>query len=405
MVNKSKKHILVALVCCGLAASSIGISINSSGVFYTPVSDSLNILRGSFSMHMTIFSLVTAISAFFIPKLMEKFSYKLILTISVIAAVLATGAMALAKSIPMFYLLGAIRGLATSFFSIVPLTLIINQWFEKNHGLVTSIVFGFSGLAGSICSPILSHFIETFGWQTGYLIKAGVILCLCLPAIIYPFHLDPRDDGYLPYGYVEKNITQTKTTLNFRFITIAFICFFIFSLFCSCITSFTQHFPGYGKSLGYSSSLSALLLSAGMIGNVVFKLVIGALSDWLGAMKATVMMIFAVMIGIVLLIIGNSNIYLLLIGAFLFGSSYALGAVSLPLLTKYFFQVENYAKAFPSVSFASNLGAAVSLSMVGYIYDFFGSYVYGFIIAFIMISVGIVLLAVTNHQQKSAKKM
>ena len=57
---ENKKHWIVLAVCCGLAASSIGVSINSSGVFYTPVSESLGIMRGTFSMHMTIFSLVTA---------------------------------------------------------------------------------------------------------------------------------------------------------------------------------------------------------------------------------------------------------------------------------------------------------------------------------------------------------
>ena len=36
-----KKHWSVLICCCGLAAASIGISINSSGVFYTPVSKSL----------------------------------------------------------------------------------------------------------------------------------------------------------------------------------------------------------------------------------------------------------------------------------------------------------------------------------------------------------------------------
>lgn len=395
MEDRSQKHYGVVGVCCGLAASSIGISINSSGVFYTAVSESLNIMRGSFSMHMTIFSLVTAISAFFIPKLMEKISYKLILSVSVIIAVLSTAAMSLATTIPMFYLLGALRGLSTSFFSIVPLTLIINQWFEKNHGLATSIVFGFSGIAGSLCSPVLSYFIENFGWQSGYLIKAGIILCLCLPAILYPFHINPREDGYLPYGYVEKTESERKSIPDFHFLTIAFISFFVFSLFCSCITSFTQHFPGYGESLGYSVSTSALLLSAGMIGNVVSKLIIGALSDWLGAMKATMMMLFVIMVGIVLLIFGN-NFILLIIGAFLFGSSYAIGAVSLPLLTKYFFQVDHYAKVFPSISFASNLGAAISLSMVGYIYDFFGSYLYGFVIAFIMVFIGVLLLVITQ---------
>ena len=135
-----------------------------------------------------------------------------------------------------------------------------------------------------------------------------------------------------------------------------------------------------------------------MVGNVVSKLIIGVLSDWFGAVRATMIMIFAIIIGIVLLIAG-SNIYLLMIGAFLFGSSYAIGAVSLPLLTKYFFKVENYAKAFPSISFASNLGAAISLSMVGYIYDFFGSYLYGFIIALIMIVICVGLLLVTNFKR------
>ena len=75
-MNKNNiKPWLVLVVCCGLAASSIGISINSSGVFYTPVSEDLGIMRGTFSMHMTIFSIVTAMSALIVPKIMNKFSY------------------------------------------------------------------------------------------------------------------------------------------------------------------------------------------------------------------------------------------------------------------------------------------------------------------------------------------
>lgn len=61
----------------------------------------------------------------------------------------------------------------------------------------------------------------------------------------------------------------------------------------------------------------------------------------------------------------GKSMVLLIIGAFMFGSCYSLGAVAVPLLTKYFFKTENYAKAFPTISFASNVGAAISLSMVG----------------------------------------
>ena len=63
--------------------------------------------------------------------------------------------------------------------------------------------------------------------------------------------------------------------------------------------------------------------------------------------KATLMMIGVNILGIILLMIGKSMV-LLIIGAFMFGSCYSLGAVAVPLLTKYFFKTENYAKAFPS---------------------------------------------------------
>lgn len=401
MENKSQKHWIVLALCCGLAAASIGVSINSSGVFYTPVSESLNMMRGTFSMHMTIFSLVTAFSAFLVPKLMKHVSYTAILTISVIVAVISTGLMALGKNAMIFYILAAIRGMSTAMFSIVPLTMIVNGWFEEKHGLATSIVFGFSGLAGSICSPILSSCIEAYGWQMGYIIKAGILLVLCLPAVLYPFHVESRDDGYLPYGYVEKTThQQMNETKPFHFITIAFIGFFIFGLLCSCITSVTQHLPGFAESIGMSSVVGASLLSAGMIGNIVSKLVIGGLSDRMGAVKATIVMMIVNGLGIVFLLMGQSE-YLLIVGSFFFGSSYGIGAVALPLLTKHYFGVKYYDKAFPSISFASNLGAAISLSMVGYIYDFLGSYTYAFMIALLMIVMaGVLLIITTKYSNK-----
>lgn len=321
----------------------------------------------------------------FVPKIYQKFSFKKILTFSVIIAVVSTAAMALGKNAITFYVLGAIRGMSTSLFSIVPITMIINGWFEKKHGLATSIALGFSGLGGTLCSPVLSSVISSFNWQMGYLLKVVILLLLCLPAVLYPFSMNAKDEGLLPYGYQEKQeTTQNQATSSFHFMSISFISFFIFGMLTSCITSVTQHLPGYGESLGFPLTSCAILLSSGMMGNIVSKLVIGSLSDHFGEMKATLMMITVNILGIVLLIIGRS-MTLLIVGAFLFGSCYSLGAVAVPLLTKYFFKTENYAKAFPTISFASNVGAAISLSMVGYIYDFFGSYIYAFIIALAMI--------------------
>lgn len=382
MKKNTLKPWYVLIVCCGLAASSIGISINSSGVFYTAVSESLGILRGTFAMHMTIFSLLTAISSVIVPKLMNKFNYKLILIIGVSIAVITTAIMAYCKNIYIFYILGAIRGFSTGLFSIVPLTIIINGWFKKYHGLATSIVFGFSGLSGAICSPILSKCIDLLGWSSGYIIKSAIILMLCLPAIIYPFEISAKAEGALPLGGYENEDINKKNykSKDFYFMTFIFIFFCIFAFINTTITGITQHLPGYAESIGYSTTLGSLLLSAGMFGNVVSKLIIGVMSDKFGSVKASITMVLTNIIGIVLLLISSSKL-ILLVGAFLFGSIYSVGAVGLPLLTKYLFGTDNYSKSFPIISFVSNLGAAFSLSLVGYIYDFTNSYSYSFILA------------------------
>lgn len=401
MKKNQKKPWIVLAVCCGLAASSIGISINSSGVFYTPVSESLNMMRGTFAMHMTIFSFVTALSAFVVPVFMRKFSYKLILVVSVAIAVIATAFMGFVDTAFMFNILGGIRGFATGMFSIVPLTMIINEWFHKKHGFATSFVFGFSGLAGSICSPILSQCIEIFGWQMSYIIKALIILVLCLPAILYPFTVHPQDEGILPYGFDEKTLERFQSKVSvFRFLTVGFIGFFILALMNTMITGITQHLPGFAESIGYTSTVGATLLSAGMVGNIISKLLIGIMSDRFGPMKATITMMSMNMLGIISLIF-SPHVFGLYIGAFLFGSIYSVGAVGLPLLCKYFFGLENYNKVFPSISFASNLGAAVALSIVGYIYDFMGSYIFAFILGLgINILCFILLMIVMRYQHK-----
>ena len=90
-----------------------------------------------------------------------------------------------------------------------------------------------------------------------------------------------------------------------------------------------------------------------------------------------------------MIIVSKSSIGLL-IGSFLFGSIYSVGAVGIPLLTKHFFGMDNYSKVFPIISFASNFGAAFALSLVGYIYDFTDSYSYAFILG---IAINIICLA------------
>lgn len=406
--NRSIKHLIVLIVCCGLAASSIGVCVNSAGVFYTPVSESLGIMRGTFSMHGTISLLATAVISLFVPAIMKKYSYKVILIFSVLVAGGSTILMAFSKGVLGFYILGAIRGVSSGLFAIVPITMIINKWFYKNHGLATSIVLSFSGIAGAVCSPIFTKCIQSFGWEIAYIIMGIGIIVLCIPAVIYPFSIDPEEIGLLAYGYNEKESKRTndvvKNNNNFNFFTVSFVCFFVFAILHTAIAGITQHLPGVAETLNYSATIGAMMLSAGMVGNILSKLVIGFISDKLSPVKATIIMIAINIISIVILLLAPSST-VLLIGSFLFGSVYSVGAVGFALLTKHFFGVENYSTVYPIISFATNFGGAFALSLVGYIYDFTGSYVYAFIIALTINVANLILLYIVVKSYLVAKKL
>lgn len=390
MKNKSEKHWIVLAVCCGLSIAAIGLGVNVVGVFLTPVSESLGVMRGTFAVHTTISLLMAAIMSLLIPIIIRKFPFKIVLIISVIIASVSTIAMGFSNNVLMFYVLGALRGTSSALFSIVPLTMIINQWFEKKHGLATSIVLGISGLAGALFSPIFANLIVSHGWETAYIIKGVVFLLMCLPAIIYPFSMNPQHDGLLPYGHVGNEMqkhednegkSQEKKP-DFNYFQATFLCFIIFSTLIAMKTTIALHFPGFAEAIGHQVTTGAMLVSAVMMGNVCFKLIIGVTADYFGAIKASIMMIAVNVLGIIVLLTASSPVFLA-IGAFLFGALFSVGSAGVALLTKHFFGLKNYAKTYPLIALVGQGGAAVGVALVGYIYDIAGSFTGTFIIALI----------------------
>ncbi len=67
-------------------AGTLGLVANTIGVYYTPVSENLNILRGTFAMNATIALLATGVASLFVPRMLEKFGWKKTITLGAILA-------------------------------------------------------------------------------------------------------------------------------------------------------------------------------------------------------------------------------------------------------------------------------------------------------------------------------
>lgn len=400
------KHWLVLAVSCGMSASAIGLPMNVIGVFYTPVSQDLNIYRGTFAMNATLSSIALAIISLFFAPLLYRFGWKKIIISGVTLASLSTIGMAFTTRISLFYVLGTLRGLGAGLYAMVPLSLIINNWFDKKRGFAMSLSFGFSGIAGALFSPIFTSLIDSLGWENSFIIMGLVMIVLALPAILYPYSLDPKDEGLLPYGYddsVDANETLIKKPnwVNFSYTNIAFILIFVIAFTHTSITGISQHFPGFAESNALSAQVGGIMLSAVMVGNITFKLIFGALSDRIGVINSSVVMLILNTVSIIMLL-SLTHTSLLIFSAFLFGTIFCIPAVALPLLTTEFFGKELYVKIYPVLSLAAGIGAALSMTLVGYAYDFTGSYALAFTLALIFHAFNIPLLFIA--QKHSLKR-
>lgn len=377
-MTKSKKHALIVIIACALASASVGLNINLTGLYIQPVSQGIGVTTGAFSLHSTFISIGIAVGSITVSSVLKKVDFRLVVLVASIVAAAMTFLMSLSTQVWMFSVLGFIRGFSSAFFGFVGLQLLINNWFIAKHGIVTSLVFSFGGVAGAILSPIISGLMETRGWQTGYIVQAFLYLIFALPALFIPFKPAPQQEGLEPYQ--DDKQVQTVQAGDFKsevkpfsFKTNTFALVIVMSILATALTGMVQHLPGVATDFGFTTAVGAMMISAAMIGNIAFKLLIGFLNDFKGTIFANMVMVISVAIGFVLIMLGANQIFMLG-GSFMFGSIYGLTAVGMALFIKHLYPIEHFSKVFPIVNFTQNIGAAFAISIYGFSYDLSGGY-------------------------------
>ena len=379
------RHIMVLIAMCGLAAASIGVTVNTAGVFYAPIAEDLGVGRGSVAMSVTILSITASIVAMTIPKLMKESNLKLLIITAVALLCGATLAHSVCNALWQIYALSIIRGIGDGMINFVLITTILNYWFYAKHGLITSIVMAFSGVPGVILSPIYSGTIASSGWRAGYVVVAISTLAFCLPAILFPISIRPEKAGLKPYGYeeFEKMRAEGKTfaiesgSPVFNWFNPKFMLAVVFTIMASTIAAVPQHFPGYATSIGYGAEVGALMLSVSMAFNIGAKLLFGVLSDKLGSYKAVMTMAIVNTLSILLLIFFVQQ-FALYVGAGMYAFVFAIGAVGIAMITGYLFGMDHYGTVYPVLSFVGGVANAIGGTLVGSLYDMTGSYAVNF---------------------------
>lgn len=361
MKNKSQLSVLV--VCCCIIAASIGMLTNSAGVFFTPIAEDLGVGKGAVSMSLTLANIAYAFGGLMTVKVIHENNFKKMVFLFGIVYAISTALLSIAQSVFLLYVFSLIRGVSTGIAGMVLVTILINNHYKEGVGFATSIALGFSGIAGALLSLVFSWMIGIAGWRLTYVVEGILAFFLYLPCIVEPVSLNNR----IKEDAVESKDTTASTTGVVPLPIFVLVCAYTFLV--ASVTALPQHFP----SLASTAAVGSLMVSVTMVMNTAGKIILGAISDKIGAEKALEGYGVLVVIGLLVLVSFKSHPIFSIVGAVLVGLVYAMAAVGPVLLSQNLFR-ESYNAYYPKVSLVGTISNALFTTAVGFVYDIANSY-------------------------------
>lgn len=387
---------LVFIACCIICFSSVTLSFNTMGIFYTPAGQDLGIETGTFGTYMSVQYLAMAVSMVFGGKILSRFNARWVLTgcCSMVSAGILL--MSTYDYIWQFYCSGALIGCANSILLYLMVPTMIDRWFKDRVGFFVGMCLCFTGVGAVVFNPLGGWVIENFGWRAGYLVFGLITACLGLPSAIFLIRNKPEDMNLTPWVSAKSSKKDpAKATEVIRGVmfkdalhTPALWLVALYAGMMDVGITLNYYIPSYVSSLAYGVFAASTVASAIMVGQMVGKLLLGYIND-INVKLGVVTAVSCGIIGVsVMTFLGGSGIYFLYVGGFFYGIFFAGATVTTSLMTRGIFGSKDYSRVFSVVSTVATLSSAFTSAIWGALINATGSYT-------LTLSIGIVMMFVT----------
>mgnify|MGYP004426670359 FL=1 len=164
----------VVLGCVLITTTMVPPIMSLSNKFLIQVTTEMNISRGAFTLANTIVQGLGIFISPIVSKNLAKGNMRKIQSISIIGFVLAYASYSLAKSPIHLYMSSFFVGLFYLNSTLIPVSMMVTNWFVEKRGIAMSVTMAGIGLGGTIFSPIVTNLLQNYGWRHTYLIMAVV---------------------------------------------------------------------------------------------------------------------------------------------------------------------------------------------------------------------------------------
>lgn len=405
---------VIMVACCLYMGASIGIGTNCGSIFMPVLAREFGVGLGTIATQSTIMCIAMAATAPWVGRQIGKMDIRVMMTISAILSGGAFLAQSMVQNLWQYYLTAPFLGLGVGMGSFMTITVIINNWFEKNKGLVIGVTLSVSSVVGIVMNPILNRIIEEQSWRMANGLKGMLVLCT-IPLVWAFIRLYPSEKGAVAWGAGEGAQAQVEAPAQKQeaaevstreiFSSIPFLMMVVFSFLFAVCMSPSGHLQNIALSSGFTSSVGAMMVSAYMTGEFVGKLGLGWLNDKYGINRAVLLVTSIGMVGIVgLFFVGSMGPQFGLLCALLFGPMTATTSVGYTLIANNTFGAKLYPRYYPYMSMASTVAFSVGSPLLGFMYDFTGTWRTAYIMVLCGLAISLVLLTISTKMMAKERQ-
>ena len=409
--KKSKFHYGFVIVLGGFIIMALLHSMLQTcfSLFLVPVTEGMGVTRTQFSLCTSVVAIVTMFVSPKIGKLLGKKNTRTIFTLCVAGMGLSYATYSFATEIWHMYISAALVGAFSCGAVVMPVSIIISNWFEKGRGTAMSIALAGSGLGGTVITPILNNLIASQGYSRAFLIFGILMVVIEVPIAFFVMRPSPADMGLEPFGHnsVDKASSGKKKETVEVNVTLAelkkqpFFYIYLLGIFAMCVC-------GYG-SLGqlsaaltdsYGATFSAAIVSFFLLVLTPAKISLGWIYDKFGSKIGTIYVMAVYGIAFLLLAFVTDNPMVMYAMAVCFSIGISSGTVSPSVVTAATFGSKDYGAIFGFVNIFSMAAMIVGSPAIAAVYDFAGSYKFAWITCFVLSILSIICLVYADMRCK-----
>ena len=187
---------------------------NGFGIFVLPMSEAFDWSRTTISVAAGLGWLVNGVTQPFVGHLFDRYDSRKVILISLVIAGVATAALSLTFHIlVLIFLFSFVLSAAMSGASLGTLAPLLARWFRRRRTMVLGLVVAGSSIGGLTLIPFSAYLVDLTNWKVSWAVLGLIVLALAFPLAFIFLRNQPSDLGLQPDGESEAAATERSRGL------------------------------------------------------------------------------------------------------------------------------------------------------------------------------------------------